>query len=153
MSNKYEPSSGFFEGKKHLLPVRVYFEDTDAGGMVYHANYIRYFERGRTDFLRATGLPHSDIMFGDDPYIWVVKDLSIDYKSSAKLDDALVVETRLIKLGGASITMAQRVLCGDVVRAQGVVRAAVVSDQGRPRRFPAVVHDKMAEYLMKEEGN
>lgn len=145
-----QPSMGYFDNKAHYLPVRVYFEDTDAGAMVYHANYIKYFERGRTDFLRATGIPHSDIMFGDDPYIWVVKSLTIDYCAPSLLDDALLVETKLVKLGGASIEMAQTVFCGDQVRASGLVRAAVLTTEGKPRRFPPVIKEKMMDYLLTE---
>ena len=72
-----QPSAGSFDGRDHLLPVRVYYEDTDFTGLVYHANYVRYFERGRSDFLRLAGVGHVDLLEQEEPLAFVVSDLSL----------------------------------------------------------------------------
>src|SRR3954466_1901372 len=88
-----DPSMGWLEGKTHLLPVRVYYEDTDFTGVVYHANYLRYFERGRSDFLRLAGVSHTDLAQGRDPTAFAVTQMAIAFKRAARVDDALVVRT------------------------------------------------------------
>src|SRR5690606_8127036 len=88
------PTSGRFEGREHRLPVRVYYEDTDFTGLVYHANYVRYFERGRSDALRLMGVGHAELLDGDQPMAFVVSKLALDYLKPARIDDALVVRTR-----------------------------------------------------------
>ena len=87
------PTAGRFDGRDHLLPVRVYYEDTDFTGLVYHANYVRYFERGRSDFLRAIGVGHADLLEEAEPLAFVVSELNIRYLKPARIDDALVVRT------------------------------------------------------------
>ncbi len=87
------PSAGVFEGREHLLPVRVYYEDTDFTGVVYHANYVRYFERGRSDFLRSIGVSHAALLDRPDPCAFVITRLEIDFKRAARIDDALLVRT------------------------------------------------------------
>lgn len=89
----HAPTAGWFEGREHRLPVRIYYEDTDFTGVVYHANYVRYFERGRSDFLRLAGVSHSDLLERDDPAAFVVTRLEIDFKKAARIDDALTVHT------------------------------------------------------------
>jgi acyl-CoA thioester hydrolase len=93
----------------HRFPVRVYFEDTDAGGIVYHANYLRWAERGRTESLRAMDLPHQ-LMIQLHASLLVVRRLEVEYVAPARLDDSLVVETRVLALRGASVDLDQRVL-------------------------------------------
>ncbi|MGZ3377536.1 MAG: YbgC/FadM family acyl-CoA thioesterase, partial [Phenylobacterium sp.] len=91
--DELQPASGRFEGKAHLLPVRVYYEDTDFTGVVYHANYLRYFERGRSEFLRLTGVSHTELRALDQPMAFVVVRMTIDYRKAARIDDALIVRT------------------------------------------------------------
>lgn len=90
----------------HILPVRVYYEDTDAGGVVYHANYIRFAERARTEFLRASGYSHAQLL-KEEGVIFAVVSLTADYRAPARLDDLLEVRTSIAKLGGASMEMRQ----------------------------------------------
>lgn len=105
--SRFAPPEGIVEGSRHYLPIRVYWEDTDVGGVVYHANYLKYFERARSDLLRVSGTDHVDLMASDEPLIFVIRKAYVDYFSSAKLDDVLEVETCLTKLGGASMDFLQ----------------------------------------------
>ncbi|WP_114377758.1 tol-pal system-associated acyl-CoA thioesterase [Elioraea thermophila] len=120
----------------HRFPVRVYFEDTDAGGVVYHAAYLRFAERARTEWLRDLGLAHSQLI-AREGLIFVVKRLAIDYVRPARLDESLVVETRLAGLGRASVTLAQTVRRAEAtVAALEVVLACVRLATGRPEAMP-----------------
>ena len=93
----------------HRYPVRVYFEDTDAGGVVYHANYLRWAERARTESLRDMGLPHGLLVERHNLFL-VVRRAEVEYLRPARLDEALVVETRVTRVGGASVELAQDVV-------------------------------------------
>jgi acyl-CoA thioester hydrolase len=95
----------------HALPVRVYYEDTDAGGIVYHASYIRFAERGRTEMLRDAGFNHAELL-KTQGIAFAVVSLTVNYKLPAKLDDLLVVKTRVVRLGGASFDMEQNIYRG-----------------------------------------
>lgn len=120
----------------HRFPVRVYFEDTDAGGVVYHAAYLRFAERARTEWLRDLGLPHSQLI-AETGLIFVVRRLAIEYVRPARLDESLIVETRLAGLGRASVTLAQTVLREDAtVASLEVVLACVRLATGRPEAMP-----------------
>lgn len=130
------PAEGRFVGSEHRFPVRVYFEDTDLSGVVYHANYLRYMERARSDMLRLAGIDqraHHDA--GDGAY--AVTDLAIRYRAPAKLDDALVVVTTLGAVRAASVDIHQTVMRGETILTEGRVTAALVAPSGRPRRQPA----------------
>jgi acyl-CoA thioester hydrolase len=120
----------------HRFAVRVYFEDTDLSGVVYHANYLRYMERARSDLLRVVGIGQR-AAFEAGEGVYAVADLSIRYRAPARLDDDLLVETRCLALGGASVTMGQRVLRGADLLAEATVRAGFLTPAGRPRRQPA----------------
>src|SRR5208282_1748393 len=88
------PASGAFDGAEHVLPLRVYYEDTDFTGVVYHAAYLRFFERGRTEFLRAAGIDHRSLLERPDPCAFAVTRLTAAFKKPARVDDALIVLTR-----------------------------------------------------------
>ena len=126
----------------HRWPLRVYFEDTDAGGMAYHANYLRWAERARTESLRAMGLPHQMLMEGHDS-ILVVRRIEVEYWRPAKLDDAVVVETRVIAVRGVTIVLDQRMVPGDEndagqgpLAALRVELACIDRHSLRPKRIP-----------------
>lgn len=127
------PDSGRFDGALHRFAVRVYYEDTDAGGVVYHSNYLRWFERARTEVLRLLGIVQSETGEG----IYAVADLAIRYLAPARLDDALVIETRALEIGAASVRMAQRALKGEQLLAEATIRVGFIGPDGRPRRQPA----------------
>lgn len=119
------------------LPARVYYEDTDAGGVVYHAAYLRFMERGRTEYVRERGVTQSSLSDqAGEPLFFVVRHLEIEFLRPGRLDDLLTIETRVAKRGGASVAMAQRVLRGDEVLATATVTVVLVGG-GRARRIPA----------------
>jgi acyl-CoA thioester hydrolase len=134
------PATGVIQedagGSVHRFPLRVYFEDTDFSGVAYHANYLRWMERARSDLLRVLGIDQRGA-FEAGEGVYAVADLAIRYRVPAKMEDDLLVETRCTALGGASVTMEQRVLRGDAVLAEATVRAGFLTPGGRPRRQPA----------------
>jgi acyl-CoA thioester hydrolase len=119
----------------HRQHIRVYFEDTDAAGIVYYANYLKFAERARTDMLRDLGTSHADMM-KQDGLVLVVRRCRIEYLKPARLDDLLTVETRLAKLGGASVDLVQRVLRGSELLVELEVLVVCIDRNGRPRRIP-----------------
>jgi acyl-CoA thioester hydrolase len=135
MSESSSPSAGHLDGGTHLLPVRVYYEDTDFSSVVYHASYLRFMERGRTELLRATGVDQSALHGAEDALSFAVRRMTIEYLKPARMDDVLTIETRVDEVRGASLVMAQRVLRGDEVLVTADVRVAAIS-RGRPARIP-----------------
>ena len=130
------PASGGFEGRVHLFPLRVYFEDSDLSGVVYHANYLRYMERARSDMLRVAGIDQRAAHeAGQGAY--AVTDIAIRYAASARLDDDLVVTSRLIEVSAVRVVIHQTVRCGAVKLTDARVTVAWVGPNGRPRRQPA----------------
>ncbi|QQV76850.1 YbgC/FadM family acyl-CoA thioesterase [Sphingomonas aliaeris] len=135
-SSQDQPTEGRFVGSEHRFPVRVYLEDTDLSGVVYHANYLRYMERARSDFLRLVGVDQRAFNdAGEGAY--VVSELNIRYKRPAKLDDVLVVVSILTRIRAASVDIQQRVMMGDQILSEADVTAALVAPSGRPRRQPS----------------
>ncbi len=127
---------GAFVGAAHHYRARVYFEDTDLSGIVYHAKYLRYMERARSDMLRLAGIDQRAAMEAGDG-AWAVTDLAIKYRRPAKLDDDLLVVSTVEAVRGASVVIAQRILRGAETLTDGRVTAAFLSPDGRPRRQPA----------------
>ena len=128
------PYQGAFLGRVHHFALRVYFEDTDVSGVVYHGNYLKYMERARSDMLRAAGIDQrAAIESGEGVY--VVADLEIKYRASAKLDDDLVVLSEVLEVRAASCTIQQRVMRGTDVLSEARVTAAFIAG-GRPKRQP-----------------
>ncbi|MEN9373453.1 MAG: tol-pal system-associated acyl-CoA thioesterase [Pseudomonadota bacterium] len=125
------------------FPIRVYWEDTDAGGVVFYANYLKFFERARTEWLRDLGLEQHRLReaYGG---IFVVSEVHLQYLRSAKLDDSLIATAELVELGRTSIRMAQEVRLGDVVLCKGTVRAGWVDSKTlKPQRIPSILQDAM----------
>ena len=120
--------------------VRVYYEDTDFSGVVYHASYLRFMERGRTELLRALGLSQGEIMAGKagEVFGFAVRAMSVEFLKPARMDDLLTIETRADAIGGASMDLDQRVLRGDEVLITAKVRIACVAN-GKPARIPKAV--------------
>ncbi|ACA15634.1 tol-pal system-associated acyl-CoA thioesterase [Methylobacterium sp. 4-46] len=119
----------------HRLTLRVYYEDTDFSGLVYHASYLRFLERGRTEMLRAAGIDQSTLHAGGEGLFFAVRRMLIDWLVPARMDDVLTVETRTKEVRGASILVAQRILRGDQVLMTAEVRVAALIG-GRPARLP-----------------
>ena len=123
-------------GREHRLAVRVYYEDTDFTGVVYHANYLRFFERGRSDYLRLAGISHSDLLERADPGAFVITRIAVDYRKAARIDDALLVRTTYDIIKGPRMWISQSITRGDEVIATAEVEAACIRPDGRPRRPP-----------------
>lgn len=132
---------------QHVMPVRVYYEDTDASGIVYHANYLRFIERGRTDVLRCAGLDHRTMMDAEDSTAFAVRQMNIRFIAPARLDDALEVRTRFAQVRGARIQATQSVWRGDTQLFEADVEIAVLDRSGRARRIPAFVREALAPYV------
>lgn len=130
-----QPASGQFTGGEHRFPVRVYFEDTDAGGVVYHANYIRYMERARSDMLRVAGIDQRRAL-EDGTGVYAIADLTLRYFRPARLDDDLVVRSSVTAVRAAACTIRQTIWRGEDQLCDGSVTAAFVSPSGRARRQP-----------------
>ena len=130
------PVTGRFNGVEHRYPVRVYFDDTDLSGVVYHANYLRFMERARSDMLRLAGIDQrAAFEAGEGAY--AVADLAIRYAAPARLDDDLLVVSRLDTVRAASVVIQQEVRRDGQVLTAATVTAALVAPGGRPRRQPA----------------
>jgi acyl-CoA thioester hydrolase len=129
------PYQGAFHGRIHRFALRVYFEDTDTAGIVYYANYLRFMERARSDMLRAVGIDQRTALESGEG-VYAVADVSIKYRASAKLDDELVVVSRVLEVRAASCVIHQRVMRGAEVLTDATVTAAFLSPEGRPKRQP-----------------
>lgn len=127
--------AGRFEGRTHILPVRVYYEDTDFSGIVYHAGYLRFLERGRTDSLRLAGVGQGELHANGEGLIFAVRRITIDYHRPALMDDVLEVHTHTQEIRGASLVIAQKIMRGDELIVSADVRVAAIIG-GRPARIP-----------------
>lgn len=140
------PPDGVIDGARHLYAVRVYYEDTDLSGIVYHANYLRWFERARSDLLRRLGIDQrAAIEAGEGAY--AVSELALRYLRPARLDDDVTIETRCTGMGAASCRMAQRALRGSEPLAEVTLRVGFVAPDGRPRRQPAEWRAAFADFM------
>lgn len=126
----------------HRFPIRVYYEDTDFSGLVYHASHLRFMERGRTELLRELGIHQRALLEGESGGLFfVVRAMTIDFKKPALMDDLLTIETVVEDVGGATIALAQRVLRDGELLVSAAVKVAAVED-GRARRLPPDVRAK-----------
>ena len=141
---------GYFEGKVHILPVSIYYEDTDLSGMVYHANYLRYMERGRTEFFRLAGISRARLE-DDEPTAWTIRRIAIEYFRPARLDDQVAVHSVLTEVSGARLKVLQRVRRGASLLVEGRIEACITTLTGKPRRLPGKVHDTLAPFVTTDE--
>lgn len=144
---KWPDLAGRIEGGAHWMAVRVYYEDTDFSGVVYHASYLRFMERGRTDFLRLLGVDHRALFeeAGREApgFAFVVRSMNIEYLKPAHMDDVLTIRTSPAEVAGASLTLKQEVFRGETLILEAMVKAAFVSG-GRARRIPEGLRKAMA---------
>lgn len=131
------PAGGGLPPVEDTITVRVYWEDTDAGGIVYHASHVRFFERGRTEFLRMLGIAQSDMGAAEDPVFLAVRRMEIDYLAAARLDDLLAVATRVREVGGARMVLDQTLSRDETTIATAAVTVVALGREGRPKRIPA----------------
>ncbi len=139
------PVSGVLQGAEHIYRLRVYFEDTDAAGVVYYANYLRMAERARTEMMRLLGADHAG-MVRDDGLVLAVRDCAIAYLAPARLDDVLEIRSRLVEIGGASLRARQTVHRDGDTLARIDLRLACVTAIGRPARLPSRLRSALAGF-------
>ncbi len=142
-----DPASGRFEDGRFVFPVRVYYEDTDLSGLVYHANYLRFMERGRSEFLRVSGAGHKGLLDAVEPLAWAVYRMEIDFKRPARIEDALTVTTSVIEVSPARVKLAQSVLRASEILVNAKVEVCIIALDGRPRRMPDAVREKLKSFL------
>jgi acyl-CoA thioester hydrolase len=130
--------SGTIDDGVHRLFQRVYFEDTDFSGIVYHARYLHFLERGRTDYLRLLGIHHSSLDSDTDGerLAFAVRHMDLDFLKPARIDDVLAIETRADRFTGARMVMHQQIDCGPVALVRAKVTAVLINRQGKPKRLP-----------------
>lgn len=137
------PVSGWWDGTAHLYPLRVYYADTDAGQVVYHARYLDFAERARTEMMRL--VDNNETYRGNgEGMLFVVRAAEIDYRAPARLDDLLTVRTRAVHLGGASFRLEQQIGRGDIVLATVSITLVCVNQAGHPTRIPETLREKLA---------
>ncbi len=119
-----------------ILPVRIYYEDTDFSGVVYHAAYLKFFERGRTEALRESGVHHSELLKRDEPLAFAVRKMTTEWLAPARIDDLLEVRTVFVAMKGARMMLDQEIWREETLIARAGVEAACMSLEGRPRRLP-----------------
>ena len=130
--------AGRLVAKGHVLPLRVYYEDTDFSGLVYHANYLKWIERGRSDYLRLLGVHHNVLLAGDgekEASVFVVRRMELDYLKPARIDEVLEVRTTCGELGAAWLYLDQTVLRGDTLLFKARVQVVLISQSGKPMRL------------------
>ncbi len=143
------PPSGAIDGGIHRLTQRVYFEDTDTAGIMYHAKYLHFMERGRTEFLRVAGIDHGTAVKGGEG-AYAVTEMQIKWLRPAKLDDVLTIETRLLSVRAASCAIAQRITRAGEPLLDATLVAAFLDPAGRPRRQPRDWMARFHELLAQE---
>ncbi len=143
-----EPTMGHFDGRIHHYPLRVFYEDTDFTGVVYYANYLRFFERARSSYFRLVGLKHAELWDGDDPMAFVIRKINLDYKKPARIDDHLTIKTAYDRFKGARLWVSQEAWRGDELLVTAVSEAASITPAGRPKRAPKDMIELLQPYLL-----
>lgn len=133
----------------HEFPIRIYYEDTDAGGIVYYANHLKFAERARTEFLRSLGFENSTFIRENGTFI-VVRSLSADYIKPARLDDLVTVKTSIKSLSGASFDLLQIITKGEDILFKMSVTLVTMNIAGSPVRLPAILKDEFSKFLFKK---
>ena len=142
--------AGSIVGREHILPVRVYYEDTDFSGAVYHANYLKFCERGRSDFLRMIGVEHRALLAGEmeqRSYGFVARRMVVDFHRPAAIDELLEVRTRFRAARGARLHLDQRISRDGEMVFTAEVTIALVDAAGRPARIPAALSERLAPFV------
>ena len=140
------PLDGRFEGAEHVYPLRVYHEDTDAGGIVYYANYLKFAERARTEMMRGAGITHVSLL-GDHDAAFIVRRCTVDYRQPARLDDAIEVRTTIGRVAGAHIEAEQRVVREGALLATVGLKLGCVGRNGRAVRLPTPLRRALSEFV------
>ncbi len=139
-------SENFDAARQHWIAVRVYYEDTDFTGMVYHANYLRFFERGRSDHLRDAGISHQSLLAREDPAAFTLTNVNVTYRKPGKVDDLLHVRTRYLGMDGPRIRFSQACLREGEVIAEAEITAVMIHADGRLRRPIKEIAERLEAY-------
>lgn len=137
---------GEFKGRDHHYRLRIFYEDTDFSGAVYHANYLKYFERGRSSFLALLGVEHCEL-WSEHNRAFVISKMEIDYLKPAHVDDELTIVTRYETISGARMMIAQKCFRGDELLVEAICHAVIVTRDARPARAPKFLIDIIKPYL------
>ena len=151
--NPWPDLAGRIEAGKHILPVRVYHEDTDFTGLVYHANYLKFCERGRSDFVRLAGIGQTELFAGDsekEPAVFVVRHMDVEFLKPARMDDVLEIVTSVDEIGGAAMTLCQEVTRDGVVLVRIRVKIVLIGASGKPRRLGELVRHGLQAFVNQE---
>lgn len=146
------PSDAFDALGQHWTDIRVYYEDTDFTGMVYHANYLRFFERGRSNHLRDAGVSHQSLLKRPDPAAFTLTRVEVDFRKPAVVEDLLRIRTRYLGFKGARIFFSQAAFRGDVLLAAAEITAVQIHADGRPRRPVPEIADLLSKYIVSPEA-
>lgn len=139
-----EPSMGESRGGVHIFAARIYYEDTDAGGVAYHTSYLRLAERARTEMMRCAGFSHGQLLEHFN-VLFALRRCTVDFRLPARLDDALEVQTRVTKVSGASFEGRQLILRDDLTLVRVATTLACIAADGRPARLPGVVRSALED--------
>jgi acyl-CoA thioester hydrolase len=139
--------NGVFEGGVFRFPLKVYYEDTDFSGFVYHANYLKFFERGRSEALHHAGVSHRDLLSWDPPAALVVRRLEIDFLRPAIVEDELLVHSRFSSARGARLLISQWLERGGEQLASAELEVALIGLDGRPRKIPTVLLAQLSPFI------
>lgn len=145
-----QPSRGLFDGPLHRYPVKVYYEDTDAGGVVFYASYLRWFERARSDILELLGIDQRAALEAGKGY-YVVSDVDIRYRAPARLGDVVMLETQCESAGIATIRMRQTAWRGDTLLCEAAIKVGFIGPDGKPRRQPEAWRKALAAVVLEPE--
>lgn len=142
--------ASFDAHNQHWMDIRVYYEDTDFTGMVYHANYLRFFERGRSSHLRDAGISHQSLLNRPDPAAFTLTRVEIDFRKAAKVDDLLRIRTRYMGTRGIRMLFSQAALRGEEIVAEAEITAVQIHADGRPRRPIPEMATHLGNYIVKD---
>ena len=151
--DNHEPTIGYFEGRKHYYPVRVFYEDTDFTGVVYYANYLRFLERARSSFFRLAGITHAELLAREKPLGFAIRKISLDYIRPARIDDSLLVMTTYDKYKGARLWVSQEIYRGDELLLTAYSEAACIDLTGRPRRPTPKMVEKLSPFFLDVDSS
>lgn len=142
-----QPLSGAITDGVHRLMIRIYYEDTDFSGVVYYANYMKFFERGRSDFLRLLGIHHAELAALDVPLAFAVAHVDVRYRAPARIDDIITVESRAIGIKGAQFFLDQRIMRDGVLLCEARFDAVCIDLKNRPRRLPKTLAERISSHI------
>lgn len=145
-----QPAAGFLDGREHVLPVRIYYDDTDFTGAVYHGRYVGLFDQGRTECLRAVGIGHAQLLDQAEPRAFTVVRLAMDFRRPARIDDVLQVRTGYDRTRGPVLFVSQRIMRGDELIAEAQVEIACIDLSGRPRKPSKALLDAVGPLLLQD---